>query len=84
LRLYFENAVTGEITQFAIPDRAPADNVLLPSGTYYVYAWATGTNLQGACVYENLTMKPIIVRGGQVTSGINLTDWSPYPHSRGQ
>ena len=83
LMMYFENAVTGEIIQFAIPDRTPVYSVLLPSGTYYAYAWATGYNLQGAYVHENLTMKPFIVRAGQITSGINLTDWSPYPHSRG-
>lgn len=84
LMLYFENAVTGDVIQFAIPDRNPSYSVLLPSGTYYAYAWATGYNLQGAYVYENLTMKPFTVKAGQVTSGINLTDWSPYPHSRGQ
>lgn len=84
LTLYFENAVTGEVIQFSIPESYPTYNVLLPSGTYYAYAWAPGYNLQGAYVNESLTMKPFIVKGGQTTGGIHLTDWSPYPHSRGQ
>jgi len=85
LILYFENAVTGEIIQFSIPEKTPTyTNFLLPNGTYYAYAWAPGYNLQGAYVNDNLTMKPFIVKGGQTTYGINLTDWSPYPHSRGQ
>lgn len=84
LTLYFENAATGEIIQFSIPEGNPTYKVLLPNGTYYAYAWAPNYNLQGAYVFDNLTMKPFVVKGGQLTSGINLTDWSPYPHSRGQ
>ena len=84
LTLYFENAVTGEVIQFSIPESYPTYSVLLPNGTYYAYAWATGYNLQGAYVNESLTMKPFVVRGGQTTYSIHLTDWSPYPHSRGQ
>lgn len=84
LTLYFENAVTGEVIQFSIPESAPTYKVLLPNGTYYAYAWAPNYNLQGAYVFDNLTMKPLVVKGGQLTSDINLTDWSPYPHSRGQ
>jgi len=84
LILYFENAVTGEIIQFSIPESNPNYKVLLPNGTYYAYAWAPNYNLQGAYVYDNLTMMPFVVKGGQLTSGINLTDWSAYPHSRGQ
>ena len=84
LTLYFENAYTGEVSQFSIPESSPNYKVLLPNGTYYAYAWAPGYNLQGAYINENLTMKPFIVRGGQLTSGINLTDWNPYPHSRGE
>lgn len=84
LILYFENAVTGEVTQFSILENNPTYKVLLPNGTYYAYAWAPGFNLQGAYVNENLTMKPFVVKGGKLTSGINLTDWSPYPHSRGE
>lgn len=84
LNLYFENAATGETILFAIPEKNFTYSVLLPNGTYYVYAWAPNYNLQGAYVNDSLTMKPITVKGGQNTSGINLTDWSPYPHSRGQ
>ena len=84
LILYFENAVTKEMVQFSIPEKNFTYNVLLPNGTYYAYAWAPGYNLQGAYVHPNLTMKTFVVRGGQTNGGINLTDWSPYPHSYGQ
>jgi hypothetical protein len=84
LVLYFENAVTKEVIQFSIPEKNFTYSVLLPNGTYYAYAWAPGYNLQGAYVNPNLTMKTFVVKGGQTTSGINLTDWSPYPHSYGQ
>jgi hypothetical protein len=83
LILYFENAVTGETIQFSIPENTPTYSGLLPNGTYYAYAWAPGYNLQGAYVNANLTMKMFVVKGGQTTVDINLTDWSPYPHSRG-
>jgi hypothetical protein len=83
LILYFENATTGDVIQFSILENNPTYRVLLPNGTYYAYAWAPGYNLQGAYVNDNLTMKPFVVKGGQLTSEINLTDWSPYPHSRG-
>ena len=84
LILYFENAVTGDIIQFSIPESNPTYKVLLPNGTYYAYAWAPNYNLQGAYVFDNLTMKPFVVKGGQTISDINLTDWSPNPHSKGQ
>jgi hypothetical protein len=84
LILYFENAVTGETTQFSIPENTPNYSGLLPNGTYYAYAWAPGYNLQGAYVNASLTMKMFVVKGGQTAVDINLTDWSPYPHSRGQ
>lgn len=84
LTLYFENAVNGDVVQFSIPESSPTYKVLLPAGTYYAYAWAPGYNLQGAYVFENLTMKPFVVKAGQTLYEINLTDWSPYPHSRGQ
>ena len=72
------------IHQFSIIENNPTYRVLLPNGTYYAYAWAPGYNLQGAYVNENLTMKPFVVKGGKLTSSIDLTDWSPYPHSRGE
>jgi hypothetical protein len=84
LVLYFENAVTGELIQFSIPENNPSYKVLLPNGTYYAYAWAPGYKFQGAYVNDHLTMKPFVIRGGQLTNGINLTDWSIYPHSRGE
>jgi len=84
LILYFENASTGETIQFAIPEKTPSYSVLLPNGTYYSYAWAPGYNLQGAYVNDNFRMKTFVVKGGQNTGGINLTDWSPSAHSRGQ
>jgi len=84
LTLYFENTVTGGTIQFSIPEKDPNYSVLLPNGSYYAYAWAPGYNLQGAYVNQGLTMKPFVVRGGQTTYEINLTDWSPYPHSHGQ
>lgn len=84
LTLYFENAVNGDVIQFSIPESSPTYKVLLPNGTYYAYAWAPNYNLQGAYVFDNLTMKPFVVKAGQTLYEINLTDWSPYPHSRGQ
>ena len=84
LILYFENSLTGEIIQFSIPQSTPTYKVLLPNGTYYAYAWAPNYNLQGAYVFDNLTMKPFVVKDGQTISDINLTDWSPNPHSKGQ
>lgn len=83
LILYFENAVTREVIQFSIPEKNFTYSILLPNGTYYAYAWAPGYNLQGAYVHSNLTMKTFVVKGGQTTSSINLTDWSPNPHSYG-
>ncbi|HEX9387718.1 MAG TPA: NBR1-Ig-like domain-containing protein [Anaerolineales bacterium] len=84
LMLYFENAATRETIQFSIPEKNPSYSVLLPNGTYYAYAWAPGYNLQGAYINSNLIMKTFVVKGRQTTTGIDLTDWSPYPHSYGQ
>lgn len=84
LVLYFENAVTGEIIQFAIPEKSPSFSMLLANGTYYAYAWAPDYQLQGAYVNANLTMKPVIVKSGQITTDILISDFSPIPHSRGQ
>jgi len=81
---YFEIASTHEVIQFSIPEKNPSYNALLPNGTYYAYAYAPGYNLRGAYLDSNLLMKTFVVKGGQVTSGINITDWSPYPHSTGQ
>lgn len=84
LNLYFENMSTGQVIQFSIPEKTPSYSVLLPNGTYYAYAWAPGYNLQGAYVNESLTMRSFIVNGGQTTGNINISDFSPYSHARGQ
>jgi hypothetical protein len=84
LILYFENVGTGEIIQFSIPENNMSFSVLLPNGRYYAYAWAPNYNLEGAYINPDLTMKTLVVKGGQITSGINISDWSVYPHGRGQ
>jgi len=84
MTLYFEKAGTTEQIQFAIPEAQNNYSVLLPKGTYYVYAWAPGYNLEGAYTDSNSLMKTFVVRGGQTTYNINLCDWSPYSHARGQ
>ena len=84
LNLYFENAVTGEVIQFSIPENRPTYSVLLPSGTYYAYAWAPGYNLQGAYGNDSFTMKPCVVKASQNTSGNNLKDCISKTHSSGQ
>ena len=83
LVLYFENAVTGEVIQFSIPESNPTFSVLLPNGAYYAYAWAPGYNLEGAYVNPDRTMKTFVVKGGQTTSGINICDWDVNHHDRG-
>lgn len=84
LILYFENAVTGEVIQFSIPENNPTFSVLLPNGTYYAYAWAPNYNLEGAYVNPDRSMKTLIVKGGQTTSGIAVCDWDVVHHARGQ
>jgi hypothetical protein len=84
LTLYFEKAGTTETIQFSIPENQNIYNVLLPAGTYYAYAWAPGYNLEGAYVDSSGLMKTFVVEGGQITPFINLCDWSPYAHGRGQ
>ena len=84
MTLYFEKAGTNESIQFYIPENQNFYSVLLPNGKYYAYAWAPGYNLEGAYVDANGLMKTFLVSGGQTTVNINLCDWSPYPHGRGQ
>ena len=84
LTLYFEKAGTIEKIQFSIPENQNVYSVVLPSGTYYAYAWAPVYNLEGAYVDSNQLMKTFVVVSGQTTADINLCDWSPYPHGRGQ
>ena len=84
LTLYFEKAGTTETIQFSIPENQNFYSVLLPNGTYYAFAWAHDYNLEGAYVNANKIMKPFVVKGAETTAGIDLCDWSPYPHARGQ
>ncbi|HSB00208.1 MAG TPA: NBR1-Ig-like domain-containing protein [Anaerolineales bacterium] len=84
LTLYFEKAGTNETIQFSIPENQNTYSALLPNGAYYVYAWAPTYNLEGAYTDSNGLMKTFVVYGGQTTAGINLCNWSPNPHGRGQ
>jgi len=84
MTLYLEKAGTAETIQFSIPENQNFFSVLLPNGRYFAYAWAPGYNLEGAYVDSNFLMKSFLVSGGQITANINLCDWSPYSHGRGQ
>ena len=84
MTLYFENAVTGERIQFAIAENENIYTVLLPAGRYYAYAWAPNYNLEGAYTYDSGLMKSFNVEGGLTTPFINLCNWSPYSHGKGQ
>ena len=84
MTLYFEAKGTGEQIQFSIPEAQNFYNVLLPNGTYYAYAWAPGYNLEGAYTDGSSLMKSFVVIGGQTTANINLCDWSPVSHARGE
>jgi hypothetical protein len=84
MTLYFEKAGTNETIQFSIPEDQNFFSVLLPNGRYYAYAWAPGYNLEGAYTDSSGLMKTFLVSGGQTTANINLCDWSPNPHGRGQ
>ena len=84
MTLYFEKAGTNETIQFSIPEDQNFFSVLLPNGQYYAYAWAPGYNLEGTYTDSSGLMKTFVVSGGQTTANINLCDWSPNPHGRGQ
>lgn len=84
MTLYFEKTGTIEKIEFAMAEAQNVYSVQIPSGTYYAFAWAPGYNLEGAYVNANRIMKPFVINGGQTTAEINLCDWSPYPHARGQ
>lgn len=83
MTLYFEKAGTNETIQFSIVENQNVYSVLLPNGTYYAYAWAPNYNLEGAYTDASGLMKTFVVRGGETTTNINLCDWSPHPHARG-
>jgi len=84
LTLYFESKGTSDVIQFAIPANTPTYKVLLPTGVYYAHAWASTYGLEGAYVDSNFLMKSFVINSGQLTSNINLCDWSPTPHARGE
>ncbi|MCE9645826.1 MAG: hypothetical protein K8S20_07490 [Chloroflexi bacterium] len=85
MTLYFEKVGTAEKTQFSIAEAQNTYSVLLANGLYYVYAWAPGYNLEGAYADPNTNlMIPVQVSGGQTTKLINLCNWSPITHGRGQ
>lgn len=82
--LYFESKGTNDVIQFSIPKNTPTYKVLLPSGIYYAHAWAPKYDLEGAYVDENFLMKSFVVNNGQLTANIDLCDWSPTPHAKGE
>ena len=85
MTLYVKNVKNGQKIQFAIAEAQNYYSVLIPNGTYYVYAWAPGYNLEGAYADANTNlMEPVEVYGGQTISMINLCNWSPNLHGRGQ
>ncbi len=81
--LYFESKDTNDVIQFAIPRNTPTYRVLLPNGTYYAHAWASSYDLEGAYVDSSFLMKSFVVKSGQLTTDIDLCDWSPVSHGRG-
>jgi hypothetical protein len=82
MTLYIEKAGTGETIQFWIPEAQNVYSAVVPSGTYYAYAWAPNYNLEGAYTDSSGLMKTFTVFGGQTTANINLCDWSPQPHGK--
>jgi hypothetical protein len=83
ITLYFESKGTNQVIQFSIPANTPTYKVLLPTGIYYAHAWAYDYGLEGAYVDSNFLMKSFVINSGQLTTNINLCDWSPAPHARG-
>lgn len=84
MTLYLENAHTGERFSFFMPENEYVYTVLVPAGRYYAYAWAPGYNLEGAYTHDNGLMKSFFVESGLTTPFINLCNWSPYPHAKGE
>src|SRR6266498_4211003 len=76
LTLYFEQKGTNQVIQFYITQNTPTYKVLLPNGTYYAHAWVSGYDLEGAYVDASFLMKSFVVNGGQLTTDIDLCDWS--------
>lgn len=84
MTLYIENANTGERIQFAITENQYVYEVLVPAGRYYAYAWAPGYSLEGAYAHDNGLMKSFFVESGKETPFINLCNWGPYGHAKGE
>lgn len=84
MTLYIENAHTGDRIQFAIAENQFTYAVLVPAGRYYVYAWAPDYSLEGAYTHDNGVMKSFFVESGKETPFINLCDWGPYGHAKGE
>jgi hypothetical protein len=82
MTLYIEDVSSGSRIQFSIIENQNVYRVLVPNGTYYAYAWAPGYELEGAYTDSSSLLKSFVVRGGELTSNINLCDWSPHPHGR--
>ena len=82
MTLYVENVATGNRIQFSIAENQNVYRVLVPNGTYFVYAWAPGYNLEGAYTDSSGLLRSFTVYGGELTSNIDLCDWSPYAHGR--
>jgi len=81
--LYFDEKGTNNVIQFSIPRNTSTYRVLLPTGTYYAHAWASGYDLEGAYVDSSFLMKSFVIKSGQLTTNINLCDWSPALHAKG-
>lgn len=84
MTLYIENAHTGDRIQIAIAESQYVYQVLVPAGRYYAYAWAPGYSLEGAYTHDNGLMKSFFVEGGKETPFINLCNWGPYGHAKGE
>ena len=84
MTLYIENASTAERIQFAITENQYVYAVLVPAGRYYAYAWAPEYKLEGAYTHDNGIMKSFIVESGMETPFINLCNWGPNGHAKGE
>jgi hypothetical protein len=84
MTLYVEDVHTGDQIQFAIAEKQLTYSVLVPTGRYYIYAWAPDYKLEGAYTHANGLMKSVFVPAGQTVTSIHLCDWTPHGHGRGE